>query len=368
MPAAVGAVAAMAEYRSSGKELRKSPKGLFAGLFAVLLVALLGYGCWQVARNMVSLEPEPQTLSEPDLVVPIETTQQTEDPNQIIYAYEAAFFNEVHTGSLVLVNSENPIEDIETGLESVYDRKGEHIAVKDLSVKLLPQATDALNRMADAFFAATGHDDLLVYTGYRTKAEQQQLAGAAGGRPAAAAGCSDHETGLSFDLSIMQNGKIADFDGQGDYAWITQHCAEYGFILRYPADKTAITKSEAEPWHFRYVGEPHALYMKEHNLCLEEYLEHLRGCTYEGAHLALRDSADMLYEAYYVAATAQDETAAIEIPVPGDLPYERSGDNRVGFFVTVETGRSYSEYAATQTTAVPQTTTVPAQTPAPAVP
>jgi D-alanyl-D-alanine carboxypeptidase len=50
------------------------------------------------------------------------------------------------------------------------------------------------------------------------------------------------------------------------------HCAEYGFIVRYPKDKQDITGVMYEPWHFRYVGEEAATYMVEHGLCLEEFL------------------------------------------------------------------------------------------------
>lgn len=54
--------------------------------------------------------------------------------------------------------------------------------------------------------------------------------------------------------------------------WLYEHCAEYGFVLRYPADKTEITQIIYEPWHFRYVGVEAAEYMMENGLTLEEYL------------------------------------------------------------------------------------------------
>ena len=53
--------------------------------------------------------------------------------------------------------------------------------------------------------------------------------------------------------------------------WLAANSWKYGFILRYPADKTEITGYIYEPWHFRYVGEPHAEYMYKNDLCLEEY-------------------------------------------------------------------------------------------------
>ena len=58
--------------------------------------------------------------------------------------------------------------------------------------------------------------------------------------------------------------------------WLTKNAWTYGFILRYPKDKTAITGIQYEPWHFRYVGLPHSLIMQQKNLALEQYLEYLK--------------------------------------------------------------------------------------------
>lgn len=52
-----------------------------------------------------------------------------------------------------------------------------------------------------------------------------------------------------------------------------EHCCDYGFILRYPADKVEVTGIMYEPWHYRYVGRDNAQAMKAGNLCLEEYLQ-----------------------------------------------------------------------------------------------
>ena len=55
--------------------------------------------------------------------------------------------------------------------------------------------------------------------------------------------------------------------------WLRENCWEYGFIIRYPADKTAITGISYEPWHIRYVGTEHSIIMRNENLCLEEYID-----------------------------------------------------------------------------------------------
>ena len=58
----------------------------------------------------------------------------------------------------------------------------------------------------------------------------------------------------------------------GAFGWLIRHCTEYGFILRYPEDKTDITGIIYEPWHFRFVGQAAAEEMTRDGLCLEEYL------------------------------------------------------------------------------------------------
>ena len=57
---------------------------------------------------------------------------------------------------------------------------------------------------------------------------------------------------------------------------MAEHCQEYGFIIRYPADKKEITEINTEPWHLRYVGIPAATYIMENGLCLEEFNDQLQ--------------------------------------------------------------------------------------------
>lgn len=80
-------------------------------------------------------------------------------------------------------------------------------------------------------------------------------------------GTSEHELGLALDI-------IAEFDADSTatWDWLRENCWRYGFILRYPADKEALTGISYEPWHFRYVGVPAAEEIMKSGLCLEEYL------------------------------------------------------------------------------------------------
>ncbi len=135
---------------------------------------------------------------------------------------------------------------------------------------------DALMTMLDDCLAA-GYQPAINST-YRT--EQQQW-GILGARTAEYV-----ESGMSYDeayvnalLSVAypgtsehQLGLAVDIDGLGALYWLTDHCWEYGFILRYLDGKTDITGIIYEPWHFRYVGTEVSMDMKDSGLCLEEYL------------------------------------------------------------------------------------------------
>lgn len=82
-------------------------------------------------------------------------------------------------------------------------------------------------------------------------------------------GFSEHQTGLAFDITVPG----VAFKGTEQAEWLAENCWDYGFILRYTAEKEQVTGILAEPWHIRYVGREHALRMRDENLCLEEYIE-----------------------------------------------------------------------------------------------
>lgn len=88
-------------------------------------------------------------------------------------------------------------------------------------------------------------------------------------------GASDHQTGLGCDILnyswSKKSAMNAEFGKTKEAQWMAAHCAEFGFILRYPSDKEAVTEINYEPWHFRYVGVPAATYIMENGLCLEEF-------------------------------------------------------------------------------------------------
>lgn len=93
-------------------------------------------------------------------------------------------------------------------------------------------------------------------------------------------GMNDHQTGLGIDITdlyMYRNSydpfvEIPGIEGTELYSWLLEHCAEYGFILRYPEGKEMYYGLPCASTHFRYVGPEAAQYIMENNLCLEEFL------------------------------------------------------------------------------------------------
>ena len=136
------------------------------------------------------------------------------------------------------------------------------------------------------FVAAARAQGLSVYlsSGYRDYTLQTQLYNRKIGQgysPEDAAkivakpGTSEHQTGLACDITdVYRDPKtIEECESTATYQWMSQHCQEYGFIVRFTAEKQKLTGFVAESWHFRYVGQEAAAVITQNGWCLEEYVE-----------------------------------------------------------------------------------------------
>lgn len=169
---------------------------------------------------------------------------------------------------LVLVNQQNPLneEQLSTNLINLFEQPRSYELFSG-EILLRPHVAVALQQMiADANKEGLTH--FIVMSGYRTLAEQQELYNDMGANYAMKPGYSEHHTGLALDIGSTET--TMDIAPEG--AWLASNAWRYGFILRYPADKVAITGIEFEPWHLRFVGLPHSQIMYEQNLALEEYV------------------------------------------------------------------------------------------------
>ena len=153
--------------------------------------------------------------------------------------------------------------------------------------KMRLAAAKALDAMLTELYA-NGYNDVTVTSAYRSYAYQQQLfdnklsyykkyydyntAYAKTATENAVPGTSEHQSGLCADLHNLPSASQA-FESKEAYDWLVAHCADFGFILRYPKNKQDITNIIYEPWHYRFVGRYHAQKIMRSGLCLEEYCE-----------------------------------------------------------------------------------------------
>ena len=181
--------------------------------------------------------------------------------------------------ALILVNWEHPLPDGFSAPELTQLRNGHAVDSR---------AYPALQAMMDDARAAGLQP--LICSSYRTRDAQERLferevqnwldrgyirkeAEIQAAMWVARPGTSEHQTGLAVDIVDISY-QILDKQQENTpvQKWLMAHCAEYGFILRYPTDKSALTGIGYEPWHYRYVGTEAAKEIMENGLCLEEYL------------------------------------------------------------------------------------------------
>ena len=144
------------------------------------------------------------------------------------------------------------------------------------SGSLQPEAAAAFRAMADA--AREDGISLQSVSAYRSYDRQESLytrylsqdTQASVDSYSARPGYSEHQTALALDINTAS--LSAHFEDTAAYAWLVEHCAQYGFILRYPQGKEDITGYRFEPWHYRYVGTEIAQVCMEQELTFEEYL------------------------------------------------------------------------------------------------
>lgn len=194
------------------------------------------------------------------------------------------------TDFLMLVNRSHKLSktDVPTDLVEIASvLSADIVKVKYTGTKANRTAVEALGKMLSAAISE-GVSNFQISSAYRTYSEQQKLVDnsvakyqknnpswsrdrclSATYQTVAPAGSSEHQTGLAFDITVPG----VSFTGTEQQKWLHQHCAEYGFIVRFTAEKQKLTGFVAESWHFRYVGVEAAKTIIQNNWCLEEYIE-----------------------------------------------------------------------------------------------
>lgn len=262
--------------RRTAKRRRRRLRVLFLWIIVLAVVA----AAIVAVTALVKAKNGDQRISNSDTAVTTTTTDGV-TPTAAPKTYKDGHF--VQTGevewNLRLVNPWNPLPED-------YDYEG-HLVVYSGSKRFDARAIDALNRMIEAgkaydlsaaslFRPYDQQVDLfrrqvaaMESRGYKG-AEAEEQAATVVARP----GTSEHHSGLAVD--VLGSGYTSleeSFETTPAFAWLMEHCAEYGFILRFPKDKEDITGVTYEPWHYRYVGVEAATEIMARGITLEEYLE-----------------------------------------------------------------------------------------------
>lgn len=243
---------------------------------------------------------------------------------------------DLQLGMLTLVNNSHPYSFPNgVDLQSIYEFKSSHYSVRSTEILLQKDVIDKLTTMVDAFSSETGFNTINVVAGYRTYEDQEHLYTASMEKNGEAhtvkyyanPGSSEHHTGLAVDFALFypSTGMSGEFTGSKEAQWFEENSWKYGFVKRYDDAKFEFTGIADEPWHFRYVGLPHAFIMKEKNFCLEEYIDYLRNFEFSGEHLTA-EYGGQKYEIYYCGKDF--------VYVPSNALYTISGNNTDGFIVT----------------------------------
>ena len=315
-----------------------APQGSYTSNFtiiSVLLIAVLVIVNVNIYKSIITENPNVLTVinreDDPEAVAAKQEAERIQRDLKTNFDIITVTADDAKSGNLILVNNYNAYK-FDSAPKTVQKEElvafsGRQSSVYTVSYPaketMTLTAINEFNRMAEAFAAETGHKDLFMLDSYRSYEDQERVYNSKGSEIATLPGHSEHHTGLAFDLELYNNGKVSDFDGTGDYAWIHNNCHNYGYILRYPRDKTDITEISYEPWHFRYVGKEHATYIMKNGLCLEEYVRALARYTADGERLNVETDDGEKYMIY--SASVSGDTASVY--VPKKHPYVISGDN-----------------------------------------
>lgn len=250
--------------------------------------------------------------------------------------------DQLSKGSLVLVNTSHQYKiPTDLNLVNIFQYRSEHRGnadstynLPDSSQQLEAHAMENAHNMLVALGNATGDHSIMIASAFRTYEDQASYA--------IPAGYSDSHTGLIMALTVLGGGTPYLHDESNSVLnnWLVENAHRYGFVVRYPADKVALTGVEDYTYAYRFVGLPHAKYMHDNNLCLEEYIEYLKTKTNKKDMLSVKIDDGTTYMIYYAEfGTAGEIPVPVQTPNPDgstNYPYSLSGTNEGGIVVTVK--------------------------------
>ena len=241
------------------EEMEQKRKNLRVGR-VLIAVALLSFAMFSFFTIISTIAPKGATEAKAD------------ETNAALTASEKASWE------LILVNEQNPLSrDFTVDLIAFENTRVDYRISEPLQKMIDAAKDDGINlAVCAAFRSVTEQDELYntkcltyVAAGYSDKAGEILAS-----KYVQTGGDSEHHTGLAVDLVTDGTAELDEgFAKTPAYTWLKENAAKYGFVERYPKDKSQATGIQWEPWHYRYVGESNAEAIASQNLCLEEYLQ-----------------------------------------------------------------------------------------------
>jgi len=310
-------------YRGYLMRKRRARRALMKFLLVVLLLAggaFLIFHTFFPGQNPLDLEDEPALpVSAPvEQYAPGFDEGLLERPTNQTFSLAGLW----DTRYLELINRQHAAQEMD---ERRLVRVTPRLDARDDSVQVAHTVMDALIELFSAANAA-GVGPFFVASGFRDFAHQVALYETDIPRELIMPpGHSEHHTGLAVDIFALPHiqeryGTHAGLD------WLAENAWRYGFILRYLEDKAHITEIDYEPWHFRYVGIPHAFYIMENGLVLEEYIQLLQD---------LGELEITVGDQVYRVIHQMPIDGTITVPNDENLTFSISGDNLGGVIITM---------------------------------
>jgi D-alanyl-D-alanine carboxypeptidase len=233
-------------------------------LVLLVLISMLG-GAFYYFTSPPLPDPEPVPVSSQSGTRPLTTQTIIPQINRPLLSGDTRF--------LELINDDYPVNG-EPSNETIID-VWPGVAVSTTAITLHEAAREAVLYMFDAA-DAQNIGPYYVTSGYRDEEEQRETFNEMADKSLVQPpGYSEHQAGLAMDI-MAEGVKQFELADSPEGKWLADNSWRYGLLLRYTDDKSEFTGVAGEAWHFRYVGQPHAWFCYQNNLCLEEYIEHLR--------------------------------------------------------------------------------------------
>ena len=255
-------------------------------------------------------------------------------PGDVTYTDTVISKEQTTYGALAIVNDTHEYAfpaEAANALKNIGEYRNAHVQegqtfpykISTTSLLIHEAALSDLHTWLSDMHKATQNSDVIITSAYRTAQEQESFL--------TPVGKSNHHTGYGVTFKIYANQVTSSLSSDAAcYTWMTENAYKYGFVQRYPEGKESTTGMSDYTEHFHYVGYGPAAYMKQNNLCLEEFVATIKGYT-QSNPLTVTDANGQGWLIYHAACPG--EAATIQLPT--NFNYTVSGDNEGGVIVCV---------------------------------